>query len=179
MKWRAHGFTLLELMLAMVIGAMMVLIAHRSFAAVTEGWQRLEQHRLGHDRTVNAHRWLESAFLSLEVDRVHGSFDGQRERVGFDSWLESPDGWFERVRLAIARDNDRLVATGVPWGSVELSAEVDSIAFDYLLALGATSGWVREWHSPVSAPLAVRMRVHRARASRRIDTLLFLIKERG
>lgn len=179
MRGQARGFTLLELMLAMVIGAMMVLVAHRSFAAVTEGWKRLEQYRIDHDRTMNAHRWLESAFLSLEVDRVHGSFDGQRERVSFDSWLESPDGWFERVRLTVTRDNDRLVATGVPWGTVQFTAGVDSVAFDYLLALGATSSWVREWHSPVSAPLAVRMRVHEAGASPRIDTLLFLIKERG
>jgi len=36
---------------------------------------------------------------------------------------------------------------------------------------------VREWVSPVSAPVAVRMRV--TGEGNEVDTLLFLIKERG
>ena len=58
------------------------------------------------------------------------------------------------------------------------------LQFDYLLEPGAESRWVREWVSPVSAPVAVRMRIAKAGCGKRdagcvVDTLLFLIKERG
>ena len=61
---------------------------------------------------------------------------------------------------------------------------VAELALDYLLEPGAESRWVREWVSPVSAPLAVRMRIEKAGCGTRdarcvVDTLLFLIKERG
>ena len=61
---------------------------------------------------------------------------------------------------------------------------VADLALDYLLEPGAESRWVREWVSPVSAPVAVRIRMTRTRNGKRdrgnvVDTLLFLIKERG
>jgi hypothetical protein len=63
---------------------------------------------------------------------------------------------------------------------------VTDVAFDYLLEPGENTKWVREWISPVSAPLAVRVRVthlsdngQRTTAHAVTDTLLLLIKERG
>ena len=61
---------------------------------------------------------------------------------------------------------------------------VTDLEFDYLLEPGAESRWVKEWVSPVTAPVAIRLRVTTGRESGdggRVvtDTLLFLIKERG
>jgi hypothetical protein len=57
---------------------------------------------------------------------------------------------------------------------------VTELALDYLLEPGANTRWVRQWLSPLSAPLAVRLRIERrGGSSEGVDTLLCLIKERG
>ena len=71
-----------------------------------------------------------------------------------------------------------------PGTAIALRDVVRDVEFDYLLEPGAESRWVREWVSPVSAPVAVRMRITKAENGKwetgnAVDTLLFLIKERG
>ena len=69
------------------------------------------------------------------------------------------------------------------WASVSpgeplvLVDDAPEVAFDYLLEPGADARWVRQWVSPVTAPLAVRIRVARASPAA-VDTQLLLIKER-
>ena len=136
-------------------------------------------------RAVNARRWLKATFLSLDVGMESaGGFDGRVDRMAFAAWQRTADGWFERRRITLAREGDRLVAGVTPGAPVALMDDVDDVAFDYLLEPGAESRWVREWVSPVSAPIAVRLRVARTGcgmgdAGCGVDTLLLLIKERG
>ena len=75
-------------------------------------------------------------------------------------------------------------ATITPGTPIALVDSVTNVQVDYRLEPGAESRWVREWVSPVSAPVAVRMRIERAVHGAQdtgnvVDTLLFLIKERG
>jgi prepilin-type N-terminal cleavage/methylation domain-containing protein len=179
------GFTLIEMLVALTIGGVAVLLAHQVFAAVADRGQALVHARLILDREVNARRWLEAAFLSLDVNMESaGGFEGRPQRVQFASWLRTLDGWFERRTVVLARDHDRMVATTTPGDAIALLDNVIDLQLDYLLEPGAESRWVREWVSPVSAPVAVRLRVRRVsekaeggRAA--VDTLLFLIEERG
>ncbi len=95
-----------------------------------------------------------------------------------------PDGWFERRQVTLGAEQGRLRAIVTPGTPIALFDSLTDVQFDYLLEPGAESRWVREWVSPVSAPVAVRMRVTRAGCGRQgagcvMDTLLFLIKERG
>ena len=179
------GFTLIEVLVGLTIGALVVLVAHQLFAAVADRGRTLIAARTALDRAANAHRWLQATFLSLDVGTDDaGGFDGRPDHAAFASWLLTPDGWFERRTVSLARDDDRLVASVAPGQPITLMDSVAELAFDYLLEPGAESRWVREWVSPVSAPLAVRMRVTRAGHGTRetgnvVDTLLFLIKERG
>jgi hypothetical protein len=82
--------------------------------------------------------------------------------------------------LTVSRAGDQLVAEGAA-GTVVLREGVTDVAFDYLLEPGADTKWVREWVSPVSAPLAVRLRIAGCGSGEAgcVDTLLFLIRERG
>jgi len=177
------GFTLIEVIVALTIGALVVLLAHQVFASVAERGRTLVAARDSLNRAANARRWLKATFLSLDVGTDSaGGFDGRADRVAFAAWERTADGWFERRHIALSRDGDRLVASVIPGEPVALIDGVTGIAFDYLLEPGAESRWVREWVSPVSAPVAIRMRVTRGRGDgRRVvtDTLLFLIKERG
>ena len=172
---RPEGFTLIEVIVAISIAGVVVLAASRIFTGVADGARAVAVARESLDRRVNARRWLKSTFLSLEPP-----FEGRVDRVSFTSWQLSPGGWFEQKPTTLSRDGSRFLGTsgGAPLG---LAEGVTDLAFDYLLEPGADTKWVREWISPVSAPLAVRIRV--AGCGKRdvgcVDTLLFLIKERG
>lgn len=180
-----RGFTLMELLVALTIGALVVLLVHQLFAAVADRGKTLVAARAALDRTMNAHRWLQATLLSVDVGTERASgFEGRPDHAAFTTWLLTPDGWFERRQVALARSVDRLVATVTPGTSISLADGVTDLQLDYLFEPGAESRWVREWVSPVSAPVAVRMRLARAgcetqHAGCAADTLLFLIKERG
>jgi prepilin-type N-terminal cleavage/methylation domain-containing protein len=181
---RESGFTLVEVLTALAIAGAVVLVAHQLYTAVADGGRQLRSAQRGLDREANGRRWLKAAFLSLEVGQVPGeSFDGDGDRMRFSAWQMTPGGWFERRRIELGRTDDRLVAT-LEDGQVWLADGVAHVAFDYLLEPGADTHWVRQWTSPVSVPMAVRMRIVRDRAigddgRPATDTLLFLIKERG
>ncbi|HEV8265789.1 MAG TPA: prepilin-type N-terminal cleavage/methylation domain-containing protein [Gemmatimonadales bacterium] len=171
------GFTLIEVMVALTIAGIVVLAAHRIFSGVTDGARAMAEAREALDREANGRRWLKATFLSLDAP-----FEGRAERAAFTSWQLSAGGWFEERHIELRREDDRFVAlVGVGNESLDLANEVTGVAFDYLLDPGADSKWVREWISPVSAPVAVRLRVAGCgrRDARCVDTLLFLIKERG
>jgi len=170
-----RGFTLIEVMVALTLSALVVLLAHSVFTGVVEGARRLQAARTALDREGNAHRSLTELFGSLDVGTEGtAGFAGRPDRVEFTTWQRVPQGWLERRRAVVAVENGVLVSrTDV---SLALEDSVTGVAFDYLLEPGANAAWVREWISPVSAPVAVRMRIQRAAA---IDTLLFIVGSRG
>ena len=172
-----RGFTLVELMVALVITALVALLAAGTFSAAVGGVYRIRAERIAQDRAANSRRWLAAAFLSLEVGQ-QGSrqFDGHPTRASFTTWLPAPGGWMERADVTLTRIGDSLVATVAGAPPVVLADSVRSIDLDYLLQPGAESRWASDWVSPVSAPLAVRLRVERADVT---DTILCLIKARG
>src|SRR6266550_1931746 len=180
-----RGFTLVEVMVALTIGAVVVLLAHQLFAAVVDRGKTLTAARTALDRGANARRWLEATFLSLDVGTDGASgFEGRPDHATFTAWLLTPDGWFERQQVTLSVAERRLRAVITPGTPIALADSVTDVQCDYLLEPGAESRWVREWVSPVSAPVAVRMRITKAgngkgETGNVVDTLLFLIKERG
>lgn len=172
------GFTLIEIIVALTVGAMVVLSAERLFAGAADGGRALERGRSALDREGNGRRWLQLTFLSLEIgDTGVTGFSGDTDRVHVTAWQPVVGGWFEPrdVELAVSEGRfEAVVSAGEP---VVLAEGVQRIAFDYLLEPGADSRWVRQWVSPASVPLAVRIRLSRLPTG--ADTLLLLIKGRG
>jgi prepilin-type N-terminal cleavage/methylation domain-containing protein len=172
---RHEGFTLIEVMVAVTIAGVVVVAAHRILTGVADGARAVAVARASLDRTVNGRRWLKATFLSLEPP-----FEGRANRASFTSWQLEAGGWFEQKPTQLLQDGGRFLgATGAE--PLQLADGVSDVTFDYLLDPGADTKWVREWVSPVSAPIAVRLRI--AGCGRRdagcVDTLLFLVKERG
>jgi prepilin-type N-terminal cleavage/methylation domain-containing protein len=180
---RRNGFTLVEVLVALTLSAVVVLLAHRVFAAVLDGTRQVRAAREHLDREANARRWLVDAFGSLAVGPVGGSFEGEPGRVTFGAWLPTETGGFTPERVDLSGRGARLVARLGASDSLVLADSVPSVAFDYLLEPGASERWVGEWVSPVSAPVAVRVRIARrqvdATAPATVDTLLLLIGPRG
>lgn len=179
-----RGFTLIEVLVALTLSAVVVLLGHRVFTAVVDGSVRVRATQEALDRGANARRWLTEAFGSLAVGTpAGGGFEGTPSRVEFETWLPTVARGFVPRRVGLAVDDGRLVAAIEGQEPLGLRDSVASAAFDYLLEGGANARWVGEWRSPVSAPLAVRLRLAgRAPASGealRVDTLLLLIGPRG
>lgn len=174
MRSRA-GFTLIEVMVAVAIAGIVMLAAREIFVGVGDSAKAIATARHDLDRRSNARRWLKAAFLSLEPP-----FEGRSRRMAFSSWQRTPGGWFAQQSIELVQDGDHLVASAGS-GAVQLADSVTTVAFDYLLTPGADAKWVSEWVSPVSAPLAIRMRISRCgdQPVACVDTLLFLVKERG
>ena len=178
----SRGFTLVEVMVALVLTGMIALLAHRIFAAALDGSDRLQRAVRSLDREQNARRLLAAMLLSVAAGTGPGdaSFEGGPEKIRFTAWLETPEGWFERKSVELSLEAGRVVAAIPPEPPVVLGDSVTLLKFDYLLELGAESRWVSEWKSPVTAPLAVRVRISRRLGSGSVaDTILYLIKARG
>lgn len=176
-----RGFTLAEVLVAVVLTALAATLAARTWAAVAGGAAAVGDAREALDRRVNARRWLGRAFRSLEVDPGLGGFEGEGDRIRFATWLERPEGWLEAGRVELAATGGLLLAR-LPGDSVVLARDVAGLEVDYLLEPGATTRWAGRWVSPVSAPLAIRLRligIVPAGLVARVDTLLFLVGERG
>ena len=171
----APGFTLIEVMVAVAVTGLVVLTAHRIFTGVADGARAVAVARERLDHDANARRWLKGTFLSLDPP-----FEGRVNHASFTSWQLVPGGWLEPQSTMLLQEGGRLLGKKGD-EALELADGVSDLSFDYLLEPGADTKWVREWISPVSAPLAVRLRI--AGCGRRdagcVDTLLFLIKERG
>ena len=174
-----RGCTLIEVMVALTLSAIVVLLAHQIFAGVVDGVARLDQARARVTRSSNARRWLVEAFGSLQagVDSA-GPFEGHPGSVAFASWQPASRGGLRRSRILISQVGHDLVAQRAD-GLLVLADSVAQVAFDYLLEPGANTTWAREWLSPVSAPVAVRVRVTYLGVPARADTLLLVIGGRG
>lgn len=172
---RRQGFTLIEVIVAITIAGLVVLVAYRIFTGVADGARTVAVARQSLDHDVNARRWLKATFLSLEPP-----FEGRVNHASFTSWQLMPGGWFEQQSTQLLLEGSRLVGKKGD-ESLQLADGVSDVSFDYLLDPGADAKWVREWVSPVSAPLAVRLRITGCgrRDAGCADTLLFLVKERG
>jgi prepilin-type N-terminal cleavage/methylation domain-containing protein len=177
------GFTLIEVLLAITLSAMVLLAAHRIFTGVVDGTRRLNEARAELDRAMNARRWLTAAVGSLEVGDQGGPFVGKPDQVAFGSWHLTPEGWLTRRRVALGDVSGRFVALPPQGDPLVLADSVRDVQFDYLLDPGENATWVREWISPVSAPLAIRMRITRSGCGMPdagcVDTLLLIIGPRG
>jgi len=161
-------------MVALALGAIVLVTAHRIASGVLDGVRRAEDTQTYLDRDMNGRRVLVEAFGSLDVGPENGGFTGRSDRVEFATWERTASGWLVPTRRTLALRGDTLMLQGD--ARLDLRTSVTSLDFDYLLDPGANASWVREWISPVSAPIAVRVRV----ASRTsVDTLLFLVGPRG
>ena len=185
----SSGFTLIEVLLALTLGALVVLAAHRVFTGVADGALRLREARVSLDREANARRWLSAAFASMDIGASGGGFTGRPDQVEFGAWLLGPKGWYSLRHVTLVCHDGRLFAEAPPDESIVLADSVSGLELDYLLdvrsdaasdstadGLGERARFVREWISPVSAPVAVRLRISH---SFRVDTLLLIVGPRG
>ena len=157
------GFTLVEVMVAMTIAAIVIVAAHQLFTGVAGASKAVAIARESLDRNSNARRWLKAAFLSLEPP-----FDGRSSRVAFKSWQLTSGGWFAPESVTLSVEQDRLIAN-VGGQPLPLDEGTNGVAFDYLLAIRHGRSEVRISGAAATSLRSARWRV-RLVASRLTST---------
>jgi prepilin-type N-terminal cleavage/methylation domain-containing protein len=154
------GFTLVEIIAALSIGALVMLLAHAIVGSTTDQVRSLSRADEALSRESNGYRWLAETLRSVHVGASDGSrFDGTEAEVRYSTWLLRAGGWSEMDRVRVGLDGAALVAALGSGRSIILRDSVRHVEFDYLRERGERSPWVGEWTSDVAPPIGLRIRV--------------------
>jgi prepilin-type N-terminal cleavage/methylation domain-containing protein len=171
------GFTIIELLVALLVGAMVVLAARLMLEGVADDARRIARFAEHSDHDANAERALRSTVESLDVGTVGvRSFEGDERAVRFTSWCARPGGWQERCDVTLSITGDSAAATlvlALP-GDKPLNVRSGARHGELCYLADAHDGgrWVRRWGAGLGVPLAIG-------AILDADTLVLRIGERG
>ena len=175
-----RGFTVIELVVALTLAGLVLLLGGAAFGVLARSAEATRRAELQTNRRRNAVRWLQRTVRSLEVGSPGAQpFVGELRRLRFGGRVQVPGGWWEMQPVELRVDGRTLVGTVAGGTTVSLIQGVSRVEFDYLIVPGLDSRWTHAWQSPVSAPLAVRLRLASADSAGVVDTLLLLVGERG
>ncbi|HET7603050.1 MAG TPA: prepilin-type N-terminal cleavage/methylation domain-containing protein [Gemmatimonadales bacterium] len=165
------GFTLVEVMLALTIGAMALAVLGEMIGSGITAGRSLERKRARLDSAAVAVAWLRMAFRNAEAGQPGDiPFEGERTGVRFSARMPGPNGRHSLDVVHVAFEDSGVVMHSDQLGSLRLLSGVPALRFDYLERLGAESPWLPSYQSPATPALAVRMRIT---YSDRADTVLF------
>lgn len=158
------GFTLLELTIAIAIGALIVL-ATRELVERLEVTSRILQRRTRHDlRRATADELLRSVVGQIEAGRdslgsTDMSFVGTRTQAELTTWCQVPGGWEERCRVelrVVASENVTVLQlTSTTLSTLVLDSLSHAAGLAYLVDAGNGGRWVSRWDVSPYAPLAI------------------------
>lgn len=168
----SRGFTLIEVVIALAVGAIAVLSAQVVLAGATRAYGRLGAFWASGAERAIAHRWLEDASYSLSVGGPNDhEFEGTANRMVASAWVLVPQGWRERQLITLRQVGDDVVLDQVV-GRIVIAQRVAAMRLSYRQGRGGADQWVEGWRSPVAAPVAVRMALQFQDGSR--DTAVLL-----
>lgn len=172
-----RGFTIVELLVALSAGALLLAALYGLVASVMDAGATLVAARRDAELARQGDRWLRSIIASTSVGQPGDvPFEGAPTATTFMTMMPSAYGWHEPRPVDIRVDGDSLLLRVKGTEPIVLRRGVRALALDYLLEPGANAHWVRQWSSPVSAPLALRIRID---LGGQVDTALYLIGPRG
>lgn len=184
---RRHGFTLLELLVALVVSAVVLLGARAISETMADAAHRSTIAAREADRSINAERVLREVIGRIEVaDHDGRSFDGSATRARFTSWCAVPAGWLERCSVTLLVDSTQALssttADAPTRGALLLVLSTgDTLlvrsdfahgSLRYIAASDQGSTWYSEWGKGITVPAAVGVVIDG-------DTTLVRLGDRG
>lgn len=173
------GFTLVEVMVALVVMGVVVVGARTMLGQIADDADRITAASTEADREANAEGLLRTIAGRLETRPVLGQeirFEGEPQGARFHSWCEVPDGWLERCEASLGfidLEGEKVLALRLSTGElVALRRGFRTGEMTYLRDAASGGTWVRRWGASVTAPLAFGIVVDG-------DTTLVRIGERG
>jgi prepilin-type N-terminal cleavage/methylation domain-containing protein len=176
---RRAGFTLVEVMVALVVMGVVLVGARGMLGQIADDADRIGAAAREADRESNADALLRSIAGRLEVSPVVGQvvrFEGEPQGTRFHSWCEVPDGWLEACQVSlgfIELEGAPALAMRLSTGeTVPLRRGFRKGEILYLRDAASGGAWVKSWGATITAPLAFGIVVDG-------DTSIIRIGERG
>lgn len=169
-----RGFTLIELIAAMTITALVIAGAQLLLGALSESAERTSRMASVEDEHASAARWLRDLIANSSASGDTAFvFAGWSREMRFDSWCDSPYGGEERCRATLrigGAEQEGALTIAVGDGQpMRLRTRGRPAGLTYLERTDANEEWRSEWGSSLHAPAAVGIVVDD-------DTLVFGIK---
>jgi len=187
---RRRGMTLLELVIALVVGGTALAMGGASFAVLADRRATLIAEAEQAERAVNARRllsaWLAeaaNATLASEFVAVRGTRRASSGPLADDTmtFATTADGVAQRVRLFIDRRSDRpafvaviRAADGSEWTTI-LAPDVIGFEASFLTSAYGRREWRRGWARSALIPEAVALRLRTADGAQRPAALAGVI----
>lgn len=169
-----RGFTLIEVLVALTIGATVVLGARALLEGVGDHASRSLAEAREADREANAEYAARSMVARLRLADPEPSLVGERREARFASWCDTPHEWLEPclVRVAVESNGDSgQVVMALSVGErLVVRRGVGDWQLRYLASAAAGGEWHSRWAALADAPLAVAVVSER-------DTMLLRIGE--
>lgn len=174
---RQRGFTLIEVVVALVVSGVVLLAARALLTGVADGADRLARASRAADQDANGERLLRTLFARLDVATDSArTFTGDERRARFTTWCDVPAGWTERCEAAVVFDSlggrPALVAVLSTGEVVALRQGFAAGELRYLADAAGGGRWFRDWGRALTAPVAVGLVIDG-------DTVIVRIGERG
>jgi prepilin-type N-terminal cleavage/methylation domain-containing protein len=171
------GFTLIEVIVALTISAMILVSARAMLGEVGDDVLRIRRDAEVQDREANAERTVRGMIDRIELGSGDGNeFAGDPARASFSTWCDVPAGWMERCRVSIdvVRIDNKVAIVANPsiGGPIVLRGGLRTGALRYLVSAEGGGSWLTVWGAGITAPLAIGVIAGS-------DTLIVPIGERG
>ena len=176
------GFTLLEVIVAVMIAATLLLSADAVFEQMADSRTSTARSAMERDRVKNATALIRSWVRQIDVSPGNSPTSSPRSFVGdgieskFTSWCIAPGGWEREcdvsLRAVADSNNVGVVATSSAGDSATLLVRDSTIALRYLIDAADGGRWVDSWPSGPTVPLAIGI-------VSRSDTIVYRVGARG
>jgi prepilin-type N-terminal cleavage/methylation domain-containing protein len=173
------GFTLVEVMVALVVIGIVLVGARAMLGQIADSADRITAAAAEGDREANAERLLRTVVDRLDIAPAAGQetrFQGDPRGTRFRSWCEVPDGWLERCDVSLGfidLQGENVLALRLSTGElVPLRRGFGSGEIAYLRDAAGGGAWVRTWGASITAPVALGIVIDG-------DTAIVRIGERG
>ena len=171
------GFTLVEVMVALVVSAIVLLGARAMLGEVGDAAVRISSESARLDTNANAEHALRVLVRNLDLGYANDAvFAGDVRQVTFVSWCDTPSGWQERCKVALTiekrQGGDALVVQTSRSNAIIVRDRVRNGSLRYLTTVYRGGEWIRTWGAGITAPLAIGIILDS-------DTLIVPIGERG
>jgi prepilin-type N-terminal cleavage/methylation domain-containing protein len=166
------GFTVLEVIVALTVGAMVMLGARLMLTAIADGADAIRAEAAELDDEANAERLLRALLRQVETAGEGAEFGGDRRRVRFTSWCTVPGGWPERCRAELtiseAAGESALLGTLSTGEILTLRRDFTDAELRYIGDAARRGTWFEVWGEGIALPVALGILVDR-------DTLILRI----
>ena len=154
-----NGLTLVEVITALAIGALVVLSARMVLENLAATSVRIVRSAELTDRAANGDRLLRALTGQIEVGTQNATFDGDESSTRFSTWCQSSSGWLERchVELSVERDSTGplLVAIINNEERIILRRARSSLVIRYLVDARDGGTWFVKWGDGLLTPGAI------------------------